>query len=365
MASILSRYILRETVVAWLAVTGILLVILLTNQIAGVLERAAESGFPRSVVMTLVGLGLLQNAVLVLPIGILLGVMLALGRLYHDGEMTAAVACGADPRVWYRPVLGFALLIALLVGWISLIGSPAATERVQQLRSSAAQAGEFAPLAPGAFRSFGGGSTVLYVARADEDGTLREVFLKRSRGERYEIAVAARARHEISADGSLHTLTLYDGERYEGVPGSAEYRRVRFAENVIPVRVPELALVGASIEAKPTLSLWGSSNPEEHAELHYRLALPIMALVLGWLSVPLSRLRPRQGRYSRVWLAIVVYFVYLSLINAARVWLGKGLYPSALGLWWVHAAVVLLTMIILMSPSWLARWRWRERLLVS
>jgi hypothetical protein len=107
---ILDRYILREVVVSWLAVTGVLLAILLTDQVARVLERAAEGQFPRGVVIELIMLGAVQNVPLVLPVGLLLGIVLALGRLYHDSEMTAAQACGAGSRSVMLPVLGFTLL---------------------------------------------------------------------------------------------------------------------------------------------------------------------------------------------------------------------------------------------------------------
>lgn len=80
----LERYILREVVLAWLAVTSVLLVILLTNQVAAVLERAADNQYPRSAVLTLIGLSSVQNLPIVVPVGLLLGVVLALGRLYHD-----------------------------------------------------------------------------------------------------------------------------------------------------------------------------------------------------------------------------------------------------------------------------------------
>jgi lipopolysaccharide export system permease protein len=125
---ILDRYILREVVVSWLAVTGVLLAILLTDQVARVLERAAESQFPRGVVLELIVLGAVQNVPLVLPVGLLLGIVLALGRLYHDSEMTAAQACGAGSRPVMAPVLGFTALLTLLLAALSLYVSPAATE---------------------------------------------------------------------------------------------------------------------------------------------------------------------------------------------------------------------------------------------
>lgn len=357
----LSWYILRETLGTWLAVTAVLVVILLTNQVAGVLERAAEGGFPRSMLLELIGFGLLQNIGVLLPVGLLLGVMLAFGRLYHDSEMTAAIACGVEPRRIFAPVFAVALVLAGLVGWVSLVAAPNAAARVQALRSTALQAGEFAPIAAGSFRSFGGGATVLYAQGSSETGELRRVFVKRNRGERLEIAVAERARHDISADGSLHTLTLYDGERYEGVPGQAEFRRIRFVENVIPVRVPPLRIGGLEIESVSTRQLLAAGDAPSLAELHWRLALPLMVLVLAAIAVPLARLRPRQGRYSRIWLGIVLYFLYISLISAARVWLEKSALPIGIGLWWVHALVIVAAAAVIWLPQWRVRHRYQRR----
>jgi len=365
LARILSRYLLREIVFAWLAVTTVLLVVLLTNQLASVLARAAEGGFPREIVLQLVGLGTIRNLAVLLPVGLLLGVMLALGRLYHDSEMTAVVACGVSPWRIYAPIALLALLVAGGVAWLSLRAQPEAARGVQQLRSEALRAGEFAPIAAGKFRSFGGGSAVFYAQSEAADGTLEKVFVKRLRDGVYEIALADRARHEISPDGTLHTLTLFDGERYEGRPGSAEFRRVRFQENVIPVRLPDLGAGRFDIESVPTSQLAGRGDLESRAEFAWRTGLPVMVFVLALLAVPMARLRPRQGRYARLWIAIAVYFVYFSLASATRVWIERGTVPAWAGLWWVHALVVLATLAVLSGPAYLSRWRHRDRLVPS
>ncbi|MCP5471962.1 MAG: LPS export ABC transporter permease LptF [Sinobacteraceae bacterium] len=360
MGRILDRYILRQVIANWLGVTSVLLVILLTNQVARVLDRAAEFQYPRGVVLELIGLSAVQNVAVLLPVGLLLGVVLAFGRLYHDSEMAAASSCGVGPARIYGPMLALTLLVTALLGWLTLVVAPSAAARVYDLRSAATRAGQFAALAPGKFRSFGGGATVVYAEAVDADGLLERVFVKRNRGNHYEIAVARHARHTISADGSLHTMTLYDGERYEGMPGSAQFRIVRFAENVIPVRLPAADATPTALEAKPTLSLLASSSLKERAELHWRIALPLMAVVLTLLAVPLSRLRPRQGRYSRVWIAIVIYFVYISLASAAKAWIERGTVPETLGLWWVHAVVVVLALLVILVPGWWARLRHRD-----
>jgi len=349
LGKILGRYIFKEIVVTSVVVTAVLLVLLLANQVATVLERAAVNQFPQSVVLQLIWLGALQNLTILIPVGLLLGVVLAFGRMYHDSEMAAALACGVGPASIYRPVALLTLLVVAVLAWLTLSLAPDATAQTLSLRSAAARAGRFAAIAPGKFRTFGG-SAVVYAEDVKPDGTLGNVFVENNRGPRVEVALADRARHAVTADGMTHTITLYDGERFEGVPGTPEFRIVRFSEHVVPIQVPTPTDSIKNIEAQSTDSLLGSADPDKRAELHWRLALPVMCLVLTFLAVPLARLRPRQGRYAKVWLALMVYFVYSNLISAGKVWLAHGQTPDVLGLWWTHVVIVILAFLFLNGP---------------
>ena len=357
---ILDRYILREVVVSWLAVTGVLLAILLTNQVARVLQRAAESQYPRGVVFELIMLSTVQNLTIVVPVGLLLGIVLALGRLYHDSEMAAAQACGAGSRPVMLPVLAFTAFLALLVSGISLYVSPAATQRMLDLRSEALRAGQFAPITAGKFRMFGGGSTVVYAQGAERDGTLRHVFVERDREGILEVALAQRATHAYTADGDMQVITLYDGERFEGIPGERKFRIVRFAENTIPVRLPAAASGAVKLSGASLKTLLATRGREELAELHWRIFFPLMALVLAGIAIPLAKLQPRQGRYARMGYAVLIFFVYINLAIGGQQALARGAIPMWFGLWWVHAAVILLASGILLIPQWLARARYRR-----
>jgi lipopolysaccharide export system permease protein len=361
LGKILGRYILREVILAWLLVTGVLLVILLAYQVVGVLERAAANQFPPGVVLELVWLGALQYLSILLPVGLLLGVVLAFGRLYADSEMAAALACGAGPANVYLPVVLLALLVAAGLAWLTLVLAPQATEQALSLRQQAVRAGQFAPIAAGKFRAFGGGTAVVYAQSVNPDGTLHNVFVERNHGAIVQVALAERARHSVTADGLTHILTLYDGERFEGVPGSAEFRIVRFAEHTVPVQVPASADVVRTLEALPTATLLASAKPGERAELHWRLAMPLMCVVLALVAVPLARLKPRQGRYARVWLAVLIYLLYSNLISVGKVWIARGTAPQWLGLWWTHVAVVLLALLVIAAPGFANRLRYRVR----
>ena len=360
MLRILDRYILREVATSCLSVSGVLLAIMLTDQVARVLERAAENQFPRGVVLKLIMLGAVQSLSLVIPVALLLGIVLALGRLYHDSEMTAAQACGTGSRAVMVPVLLITAVLSGLLAVISLHVSPTAAGRGLALRSEALRAGQFAPVSPGKFTTFGGGGTVVYAQAADSDGTLRRVFVQRSRGNVLEIALAQRATHAYSEGGNLQVITLFDGERYEGIPGERRFRIVRFAENTIPVRLPEISGGALKLEGVPTGELFASSDPEHRAELHWRIALPIMAVVMGLIAVPLARLRPRQGRYARVGFAILIFFLYINLAIAGKMWIERGTLPEWLGLWWVHAVVALFATGLLIVPKVVARLRYRR-----
>ena len=115
----MQRYFFRELAVNFLGVTGALAAILFIYQLGAVLERAAQDQYPRRLVLQLFALGAAENFSLLLPLGLMLGIVLALGRLYNEGEMTAARACGfGAPRSWL-PVVALALPVAALSGWLS------------------------------------------------------------------------------------------------------------------------------------------------------------------------------------------------------------------------------------------------------
>jgi lipopolysaccharide export system permease protein len=358
---LLERYILREMIASGAAVTLVLVLILLTNEGARVLSRAADNQYPHDVVFTLIGLGAVQHLPILVPIGLLLGMVMAFGRLYHDSEMTAALACGVGMARIYAPVISVGIVVAGVLAWLSLVVGPASMARVLALRSEAVHAGQFAPVAPGRFRSFGGGSTVVYAQDAQADGTLANVFVERDRGGRVEVALARRARHVVAADGHSLTITLFDGERFEGVPGSAQFRIIRkFAELTIPVQLPALHDVVADLDAAPTRELLGATAPDRQAQLQWRIALPVMCLVLAVLAVPISHLRPRRGRLSRVWLAVLLFILYFILLSFGRGAIERGSLPAAFGLWWTHAVVVFTVLLITQLPARLARLRNRS-----
>jgi lipopolysaccharide export system permease protein len=222
---------------------------------------------------------------------------------------------------------------------------------VQLLRQSAFKEAQFGKLDAGRFRSFSGGDAVFYAERVDSEGILHNVFVQRETAGRIELALADTATYSKAAPNGTHLVTLFNGRRYEGVPGSPDFRVIEFREHGIPIPTPADAAGTKDPDTKPTRELLDSDAPSDIAQLQFRVSTPLMALVLTLVAVPLSRLRPRQGRYARVGFAIVLYFVYSQLLYAAKAWLEKGDLSPAVGVWWVHLAALALGLYLVVREA--------------
>jgi lipopolysaccharide export system permease protein len=345
------RYVLREVVQTWLAVTGVLVAILVSNQLSRVLGQAADNQYGRGVVFDLIALGTVMYLSVIVPVGLLLAMVLTLGRMYHDSEMAALQACGFGPARLLAPLFCFAAVIAVGLGWLAFEQVPRADSQVQLLRQSALKEAQFGQLDAGRFRGFSGGDAVFYAERVDQEGVLHNVFVQRESAGRIEVALAETATYSKASSDSMHLVTLFNGRRYEGVPGQEDFRVIEFREHGIPIATPQDIRSSSDPDTKPTRALWGSSDPSDIAQLQYRASTPLMALVLTLVAVPLSKLRPRQGRYTQVGFAIVVYYVYSNLLSASKIWVEKGDLPPAIGVWWVHVAALALGLYLVMRDA--------------
>jgi lipopolysaccharide export system permease protein len=215
---------------------------------------------------------------------------------------------------------------------------------------------QFGLLQAGTFRTYSEGKVVFFAEEKSSDGRLVNVFVQRYAGDRVEVATAAWAEQRVLDGGRTQLVVLHDGERIEGVPGQPNFRRIRFLEHGIPLVVPQPGSGRPVPERRPTRELIGSTDPVDIAEMQRRLSMPVMVLVLALVGVPLSALRPREGRYARVAVAILLYFVYSNLVSSAQIWIEKGSLPPEIGVWWVHAIFLVTGLVLLNRQSPIVAW---------
>ena len=354
MRRILDRYIFKEIATAWLGVTIVLLMILLTNQFARVLGDVAKGKLPKDAAFDIIGLSAVQYLTVLIPISLFLAIMIALGRLYRDSEMPAMMACRTGPAGIYRPLLWLLLPLTMVVAWLSVDIGPRVLTAVDRIGAEARREADLGSIEPGRFTEFGPDDAVVYGERVTPDGGMENVFLQRTVANGgVEVVVAERGEQVASEDPDVRLLVLYNGRRYEGVPGTTQFRVVEFAEHGIPYRLPSLRTPDPKPRARPVSRLWASSDLEEIAELQWRISVPLSTLLLGLLAVPLSRARPREGRYGRLAVGMLVFIVYLNMMSAAKAWVEQGTVSPTLGIWWVHGCALLLLLgILALQNGW-------------
>ncbi len=306
---ILQAYLLRGLAASFAGVASLLLIVLVIGQVPTVLNRAVTREIAPELIGKVVALVTIANSPAVLPISLLLAIVLTLGRLGSDNELTAMRAGGVSVLAVLVPVLLLALPLALVQGAVSLRVAPQSYCAALKMRSQAARNIALGTIRPGVFQGFGAGSTY-FVGSVDPDGTLHDVFVKRGEGAAIELILAARGRLVPYAAEDRLQLRLSDGRRYEGIPGSGRFRILTFAEYEAWFALPSEVGKCERPDSQTTASLFASREPAMRAELNWRLALPVSVLVLALLAVPMSRTRPRQGRYARVPLALGVFFLY-------------------------------------------------------
>ena len=343
---VIDRYILKEILYTLLVVLFVLLVIFLSNRLIRFLADASAGDLAGQFVLTLLGMKALEGLVIILPLGLFVAILLGLSRMYKDSEMVALSACGVSVRRIYRSVTVLALVVTAIVAAISFYVAPWAEEQSYRMRDAQDAQPLLSGVIPGRFTEAAGTTGVLYFERASADGDLMyDVFIQQHRrGE--EIVLSAQRGRRWHDESGAEYLLLEDGYRYEGIPGNADFKIIRYAQHAVRIEPKDAAPALRKQRARPTRELIGSDDKVAIAELQWRASMPLSVLFLSLLSVPLSRTSPRQGKYSKLFVAVLIYLIYSNLLGVANTWLAQGRLPPLLGMWWVHLAMLLVTWLM-------------------
>ena len=331
----LDSYLFREFAQSTFAALVVLMIVSLGGVFADVLGDIARGRVQAGLMLSQLGLQVLNYLPLILPLGLMLGLLLAVGRLYRDSEMPVLVATGVGPVRLLRPLLLLVLPVVGFIGACSLWLGPWANDYSQRMVAEGNRNLLLAGLEAGRFVELPGGSGVVYVgAMSGEGSALGRVFVYRQDGERMDVTTARTGL--LSVDGAERYLDLGEGFRVEGpLADSLDFRMMRYRRNELRLPDAETRPADENPEYDSTLALLGDPRPEARAQLHARIAPPLLALAFALLAVPLARSPPRQARYGRIALGFLAYVVGINFMLLGTKWLADGVIPVGLGLWWL------------------------------
>jgi lipopolysaccharide export system permease protein len=364
---IIFRYLAKEVYGTLLASTAIFLMLLISNQAVRYLTQAAAGVMPLYTVAQIISLQMPLLLPLLLPLGLYIGVLLAYSRLHSDQEMTVLWSCGFSKAQLVSTTLLFSTILAIIIGILTLWFQPVVESYKRQIIVDAASASPLGQVTPDQFLPLRESELVLYTQGLSRDHQhLKDIFVARrsdqvmaSGSPAWDIVVAQEGHQIIDATARDRFLVLGDGARYIGMPGEADFQIVQYKN--YGVRIQKNALPPDDrVDTRTTYDLWQHQhgNPEFQAELQWRIALPLSALILALLAIPLSKVDSRQGRYAQLLPAFLLYILYVDLLFVSKAWLQKSQIASGVGLWWVHGMMLLITLFLLAR---FMGWPYRKR----
>ncbi len=313
-----------------------LFAILLTTQLIRLLNQAAGGKLASEAVVALLGFGALNYLPILLSLTLFVSILLALSRSYRDSEMLVWFSSGQSLTAWIRPVLVFASPLVLAVAALSLVLSPWAVRQSAEYRERLTTREDVSQVTPGAFRESSGADRVFFVESVSgEEAIVRNIFVSSIQNGKLGIVVASEGYQEVQPDGGKF-LVLLNGRRYEGTPGTPEYQMMEFERYSVRIQSKEAGRVEDSPKAMSVAELTRNPTNPMKGELLWRVGIPLAALNLALLAIPLSFVNPRAGRANNMVMAILAYMLYSNLISVCQAWVVQGKLSFAVGVWAVH-----------------------------
>lgn len=353
---IISRYLTKEVFNTLIAVTFVLLLIFLSNQLVRYLGYAASGKIAASVVLQIMGFEIPYLLALLLPLGLFLGIILTYGRLYADNELRVMMAYGLSPRALLSITCYIGLVVALVIMILMFWVNPfLASAKDNLLNKHISKQNLLEMLMPGRFQLTGDDRRVVYVEKITRDHKeAQNLFIADQKATTNDTEIASwnvisAARGYQIRDPKTHErfVVATDGYRYEGTPGQNQYKIIQFKKYSVRIPDKEIDVPREVQEVMSTWNLWTHyQNPHNAAEFQWRFSIPLSAFLLAILAIPFGYTRPRQNRYARLFPAILIYVVYMNLLLVMRDWVDKAKLTSSLGMWWVHIAFILLIVLV-------------------
>lgn len=345
------RAVIREFTGTAGATFVALFAILLTTQLIRLLSQAAGGKLVSEAVVALLGFGALMHLPILLSLTLFIAVLMTLSRSYRDSEMAVWFSCGLPLTAWVKPVLKFAAPLVAAIAVLSLLLSPWAQSKSVEYRQRMDTRDDVARISPGAFKESASGERVFFVeaASADsatgEEGAVRNIFISSMQHGRLGVMMSSHGYTESLPNGDRFVV-LVNGRRYEGVPGSPEYRVMEFERYAVRIETKEARGIEITTKNMPTWDLVQNRSNSGRGEILWRIGLPLAALNLALLAIPLSFVNPRAGRTNNLILAILTYMLYSNLISVSQAWVAQGRLPFQIGWWLVHVAMFVLLILL-------------------
>lgn len=344
---ILDRYLIREIILSSIAVALAFVAIFLAYSLTRFLAGAAGGLFKAAEVAHLTLFKSVIALEVLLPLALYFGLIVGFGRLNTHTEITVMRASGISRRRLHRPLVLLSVLLAAGVGGLSTKVRPWAYDAMYELTARAEASSELSRIKPQRFYLFDEENRALYVegiGKSERD--LTGVFIRNRNTDDLEVISSQSGRLETFVSEERHRLVLNDASIYKSITDGSDFYG-NFETLTLYLKADRKVVRDYKAKSEATSALYLSRHANDRAELQWRLSTPLSTLLLALVALRLVESKPREGKYSRVPIAIGVYAIYYNLLGLSRTWVEQETLPN---IWWVPALLMCLIAVLSARP---------------
>ena len=347
----------------------VLVTIMITTLVIRILGFAANGSVNPKDALVLITLATLGYMAVLLTVSLFVAVLIVLVRWYKDSEMIVWFASGLSITNLINPILRFATPLIIIITLLALFVWPWANRESTLISQRFQQRDDVSMVTAGQFKESAKAERVFFIEELDVDKSeVKNIFVADSKNGRLNIAVASTGFIQNS-EGGEKSIVLNHGRRYEGQPTQPDFRILEFDEYATKIHSKEALAPPPRDREKSIQELLNKSNPElinaNHGELLWRIGLPLMALGLVLMAIPLAYVNPRLGNYTAMFYAVLIYLIYSNLLNLAQNFVSQGKMNVFIAAWPIHLLAILIAVVLIrnrINPS--LKW-WRRQLPAS
>jgi lipopolysaccharide export system permease protein len=325
----------------------VLVTIVITTLVIRILGFAANGAVNPEDALVLIALATISYLAVLLTVSLFVAVLIVLVRWYKDSEMIVWFASGLSILSLIRPILRFATPLIVIIALLAVFAWPWANRETTLISQRFQQRDDVSMVTAGQFRESAKAERVFFIEEIDiNNREIKNIFIADSRNQRLSIAVAETGFIENSPSGEKNVI-LRNGRRYDGLPTQPDFRILEFDEYETKIRNKEFVDPPTRDRERNILELLEERSPSNLAELLWRLGLPLMALGLVFIAIPLAYVNPRLGNYTAMFYAILIYLIYSNLLNLAQSSVAQSRLDFLLAIWPIHATALLIAFFLI------------------
>lgn len=351
--SLFKRSVISEIISHTGVVFSTLIIVWLSILLVRLLNDAVQGVIGADIVIGIAALSTITALPIILTVTLFIAVIITISRNYSQSEMVVWFSSGQALTKWISPVLWVTLPGVLLIATLSIYLSPWAYGQIEEYKQRYALRSDVSKVVKDQFFETNKGTRVFFIedsAEVSPDGSevTGRVFARVVDGEWMSLITAKNAKFSNGPDGEKF-IDLGPGTRYDQRLLKPQFRvvgfdsfRYRIENNKKETAESIRDSVNAKLKARPFAYLMTDHDAKSNAQVMWRVSIPIAALILVLMAIPMSTVNPRGGRSLNLIIAGLIAMLYMNLINVSKGWIANEQIGFIVGLVGINLLAALL-----------------------